>query len=324
MLTFAIVALVLVAAGAGAVAYLRPDLLQQAGLTGFGGDPAETSPTTVAETSAETPVEPSAEPVDGLEPKILDRLPTDGSEVATPVAPDARTVQTERVVPPAETPADTAPEPPVAQAPADAAPATAPAAGSPPAAAPSVEQQQGVAVAQKAILYEEPIPGSDGARIEGQVIWTYVNEPILPGEPATPQIRATVRIPDRNISLSLSIRNNVDAALPASHIVELAFALPTDFSGRFIETTPGLILKQSEDARGDPLIGAVAKVADNLFWLALSGTEQDTPRNIALLKEREWVDVPIRYGNRRRAILTFEKGTPGQRVFEQAFQAWGQ
>ena len=36
------------------------------------------------------------------------------------------------------------------------------------------------------------------------------------------------------------------------------------------------------------------------------------------------MDIPIRYGNRRRAILTFEKGAPGEKAFADAFAAWGQ
>ena len=66
----------------------------------------------------------------------------------------------------------------------------------------------------------------------------------------------------------------------------------------------------------------MAKVADNLFWVALSGGEQEAAKNLSLLEERQWIDVPIRYANRRRAILTFEKGAPGDRVMEQALAAW--
>jgi hypothetical protein len=47
-------------------------------------------------------------------------------------------------------------------------------------------------------------------------------------------------------------------------------------------------------------------------------------RNIQLLKERSWFDIPIVYNNGRRAILAVEKGTPGERAFEEAFKAWGQ
>ena len=47
-------------------------------------------------------------------------------------------------------------------------------------------------------------------------------------------------------------------------------------------------------------------------------------RNLPLLKERAWFDIPIVYNNGRRAILALEKGTPGERAFEEAFKAWGQ
>ncbi len=42
-------------------------------------------------------------------------------------------------------------------------------------------------------------------------------------------------------------------------------------------------------------------------------------RNLELLKERAWFDIPIVYNNGRRAILVVEKGTPGERAFKEAF-----
>lgn len=274
---------------------------------------------------------------DGLEPKIVDRLPAEG-EQQPPVAPDAHEVKTETVATPAVDP-DLPPQPasaangqpgtaaptaPVATADAGAA-ATVPAAGAEAAPSATAEQgQPGVLVAQRAILYEEPIPGSPGTKLEGRVVWSFVNEPPLPGEKPVPQIRGVIEIPDNKLGLKLSIHRNADQALPASHIVELNFDVPAAFPGRNIDMTPGLIAKQTEEARGDPIIGAVAKVSDNFYWLALSGLQPDIDRNVALLKSREWIDIPIRYGNRRRAILTFEKGVQGGKVFEDAFKSWNE
>jgi hypothetical protein len=56
----------------------------------------------------------------------------------------------------------------------------------------------------------------------------------------------------------------------------------------------------------------------------LSAVEADQQRNLQLLKERDWFDVPVVYTSGKRAILAIEKGTPGARVFEEAFRAWGQ
>jgi hypothetical protein len=58
--------------------------------------------------------------------------------------------------------------------------------------------------------------------------------------------------------------------------------------------------------------------------IALSNADPDKERNLQLLKERGWFDVPLVYANNRRAILALEKGTPGERVFAEAFKAWKQ
>ena len=48
------------------------------------------------------------------------------------------------------------------------------------------------------------------------------------------------------------------------------------------------------------------------FLIGLSPPPADKERNIQLLKERPWFDIPIVYTNNRRAILAMEKGTPGR------------
>lgn len=280
---------------------------------------------------AETNAAPTAD--DGLSAKILDRLPAEGEAPAAPVAPDAMSVQTEAVPAPPAVDPDLPPAPGSATAMAQATPAeptpsldTGPTLAAPaaPASPPAASAGQSVAVAQKAILYEEPIPGSPGTKLDGSVVWSFVNEPALPGDKPVPQVRGDIEVPELGLKMRLSIHKNDDQALPASHIVELSFDVPPSFAGKFIDAAPGMIAKQTEEARGDPITGAVAKVSDSLFWLALSGLEQDVARNIQLLKDRPWIDIPIRYGNRRRAILTFEKGGPGEKAFADAFAAWGQ
>ena len=46
-------------------------------------------------------------------------------------------------------------------------------------------------------------------------------------------------------------------------------------------------------------------------------------RNAELLKERSWIDIPVVYGDGKRAIIAVEKGAPGERAFADAFDAWG-
>jgi len=104
--------------------------------------------------------------------------------------------------------------------------------------------------------------------------------------------------------------------------VEVVVETPATFPGKGIRDVPRIVMKPAEDARGQPLIGASAKVAEGFFWVALSGVDADVTANLRLLKDREWFDLPLVYESGQRAIVTFEKGTAGDRVFEQALAAW--
>jgi hypothetical protein len=81
-------------------------------------------------------------------------------------------------------------------------------------------------------------------------------------------------------------------------------------------------MKQAELTRGVPLAGLAVKVTSGFFLVGLSAIEHEMQHNIRLLKERSWLDVPLVYNNGHRAILALEKGTPGDRAFEEAFAAW--
>jgi predicted metalloprotease len=83
-------------------------------------------------------------------------------------------------------------------------------------------------------------------------------------------------------------------------------------------------MKQAEQTRGVPLAGLAVKVTPGFYLFRLSNAEAEKDRNIQLLKERSWFDIPVVYNNNRRAILALEKGTPGERVFADAFKVWRQ
>lgn len=217
---------------------------------------------------------------------------------------------------------------------------TAPPASSPaqPTAAPKIGDRIGpssngqtapatapaVAVAQKVVLYDEDPSDPQGKRYVGSAIWR--TETISPGPGLAPElaVRADVDIPERHIRMTWSLRRNTDKNLPASHTIEVMFTLPADFDQKGVNTVPGVLMKPSEEARGVPLAGLSVKVTNGYFLIGLSSVDVDVQRNLALLKDRDWFDIPIVYTSGKRAILAMEKGTPGQRAFEEAFRAWGQ
>jgi hypothetical protein len=180
------------------------------------------------------------------------------------------------------------------------------------------------AVAQKVVLYDEDTSDPQGKRYVGSAVWR--TETVSPGAGLAPElaIRADVEIPERRLRMTWSLRRNTDKALPASHTIEIMFTLPADFPEGGISNVPGMLMKQNEQARGVPLAGLSVKVTNNYFLIGLSSIQVDKDRNIQLLKERDWFDIPVVYTSGKRAILAIEKGVPGGRAFDESFRAWGE
>jgi hypothetical protein len=179
-------------------------------------------------------------------------------------------------------------------------------------------------VAQRVVLYDEDPAEPKGKQYVGTVVWRTEQIKAAGGKPGDLAVRADIEIPDRKFKMTMSFRRNTDSSLPASHTAELTFILPPDFAGGGVANVPGILMKSNEQARGTPLAGLAVKVTDGFFLVGLSNVEADRARNLQLLKERSWFDVPLVYTNQRRAIIAIEKGSPGERAFNDAFAAWGE
>jgi hypothetical protein len=179
-------------------------------------------------------------------------------------------------------------------------------------------------VAQRVVLYDEDPADPKGKQYVGSVIWRTEQIKATGGQKADLAVRADIDIPDRKFKMTMSFRRNTDTSLPASHTAELTFILPPDFAGGGVSNVPGILMKSNEQARGTPLAGLAVKVTDGFFLVGLSNVDSDRSRNLQLLKERSWFDVPLVYVNQRRAIIAIEKGAPGERAFNDAFAAWGE
>jgi len=118
------------------------------------------------------------------------------------------------------------------------------------------------------------------------------------------------------------IRRNTDATLPASHTVELRFRNTSGDATRDVRDVGVMQLKSDENDRGTPLAGLPVPVTENFFLIGLSNLSADVERNTDLLKTRGWIDLPLRFANGRRAVLTFEKGVAGDQAIAEAFRLW--
>ncbi len=180
------------------------------------------------------------------------------------------------------------------------------------------------AVQAQAFLYED---NTDASRVigglRGRVVWRIDTDTNRQGQGPERVIRGLVEIPERNLRLLISIRRNIDAALPASHTIELLFETPPDWIHGSIDGVPGFLMKPSEQAQGIQLAGPTVRITSGYFLTGLSALATAREQNVVLLRDRPWMDIPVVYRNGRLAVLTIEKGPTGEQVFQEAFRSWG-
>ncbi len=245
--------------------------------------------TTGGEQKPEQPQQPAGEP------KLTQRLMPDGSETDSGPAGGANGIG-EGTSTAASTPAPAETNPPTGAQPG---------------------QNQTVAVGQQALLYEERGGAGSDSVERGNVVWSTIEESLEDGQPAQPAVRATVTMPTSKVELKMTIRKNTDQSIPASHLIEMVFTVPEGFPGGVVDNVQRVTFKDTEQAAGNPLVAVPSKIGDNFFivWLNDARTAQDT--NLSLMRRLQWIDIPISYRNGRRALISLEKGVPGEKVFNE-------
>jgi hypothetical protein len=317
--------LLAVIAGGGYGIWLNRDAFGS--LFGLGGG-SQTAETTPLVTPEETPATDA--PAEQTEtPKLTQRLNTDGAETDPGPANGSATVgEGTSVATLTQPPGVNPPMSGLPEAPADTAAAEGqeaiPGATEDAAAAPAADTpaDPALAVAQKAIFYEERTSASEGSAEPGTTVWSLVQESPGGDLPPEPAIRAEAVIPGRDIKVRMTIKRNADQSLPASHIIEMIFITPEGFPGGGVDNILRVAMKGSEQEAGNPLIGIPAKIADGFFLVALNDSKAETDANLTLLRRQSWIDIPVVYKSGRRALFTMEKGVPGDKVFEEALKAW--
>lgn len=178
-----------------------------------------------------------------------------------------------------------------------------------------------IAVAQRAILYIE-VPDAAPRIVQGRVLWRLDSDIAGPGQPVETIVRSTIEVADAGLSLDFTIRRNTDPAFPASHIIGMRFTTTGEAANDAIREVGVPQFKLEEGERGAPLSAISSALGENLFVAALSNVPVEAERNLDLLRNRTWIDLPVRFASGRRGIITFEKGGAGNRTIAEALSRW--
>ena len=176
---------------------------------------------------------------------------------------------------------------------------------------------------QRVMLFEEGVEGQpEPVPVKGRVTWALetIRDQTGAGDVA---IKADIRDLSGSLSaVTMVIKRNRDIGFPASHLIELSFATPDNSPNGRVRDIGTPEMRAEEGVRGTSLSGLPVPVTENVFLVGLTNLPDRIEQNRELLRNRNWIVIPMRFANGRRAVMMVEKGLVGDRVLLDAFQAW--
>ena len=155
----------------------------------------------------------------------------------------------------------------------------------------------------------------------GTVVWRVDNVSTGPDQPLSSAVRAEIDVPEEKLQVAMTIQKNFDGTLPASHTMNLLFAVPQDSPLGNVKQISVVQMRREDSATGESLKGITVPVMENSFLVGLTRGDAEAS-NLDLLRSRQWLDVPMVLANGHIAKLTFEKGPSGQRALDDAMASW--
>jgi hypothetical protein len=179
-----------------------------------------------------------------------------------------------------------------------------------------------IPVAQRAaLLMEAPEEANKVKTFVGTVVWRLDNVSNGAGQPLGTAVRADIDIPEAKLKAAMIFQKNFDASLSASHTITVVFTPAQDSPVGAVKEIKVPQMRALESQTTDALGGIPVPIMENSFLVGLSRGAAET-QNIELIKQRDWVDIPMILQSGRAAKLTFEKSTTGARAIEDAVAAW--
>ena len=132
-----------------------------------------------------------------------------------------------------------------------------------------------------------------------------------------------ITIPDAKMTAIILFQPNKDAAFPASHTLKIRFVPEAGSPLGVVKAIDVPEMREENTPAGTRLLGLAATIAENNFLAALAQGEAVVPRNLELIRNRGWLDVPFRLGSGQYGKMVVEKGAAGDRVLNEALAGWG-
>jgi hypothetical protein len=178
---------------------------------------------------------------------------------------------------------------------------------------------RGEAAAQQGVVYDDPPGTPDAVKVVGKAFWRTRTEPAdASGERV---VELDLQVPQRHLAMRMTMRR-APAGDAMSHLIEIKFLREDGQPDSDIAKIAQPYMTTVEQTRRVALAAQVVTVAPGVFLVGLLGAGTTRDQNERTLRELTWLDIPIVYRGDVPGMLAIEKGAEGERIINEALDAW--
>ena len=118
---------------------------------------------------------------------------------------------------------------------------------------------------QRALLYERSATNPNALALDGTAIWQILPE--AGGVNPEAVLQVDVQIPERGLSLAMSMHREPTKAAAMSHLVEFRFLRPDQSPFSEITRVDGIAMTNAERSRSEVVLGQPTKVVPGVFLM---------------------------------------------------------
>jgi hypothetical protein len=172
---------------------------------------------------------------------------------------------------------------------------------------------------QPVILFDGNRPDMNGTKFDGKAFWRMGRDSAATD--AAPVVQVDLEVPGRKVVLAMSMRREAPGS-SMSHIFELHFLREDKQPDPDIANIAGIVMTTADMTRPALLVGRVVNVTPGVFLFGLSAQDNEREQNLRNFKDLAWIGIPMTYRNGAAGVLTFAKGSDGERVINEVLRRW--
>jgi hypothetical protein len=169
--------------------------------------------------------------------------------------------------------------------------------------------------------YDQAVSGAPWRELAGSARWRVRTEDASTA-PGKGVLALDLRVPERRLSMSMTIRHEAAEDTALTHLLEFMFTNPQGAALDTVSSVTGITMKAADGTSSRALAGLSIKAAPGLFVFGLSAEKDDARRNAEALQTLPRFNISISFADGSTAVISVNKGKSGADAFSVALADW--